>query len=366
MTESDNERRPKGDPDREPGTDLRGMPTWHSRRDPSEYLGITTWALALFLLLPAIARAADAEDYPKLTLANDAVSIDVYLPDGANRFYRGLRFDHSGMVAQARFAGHTFFGELYPTHDPAVNDHGAGTPEEFGMTLTSPLGYDQAKGGQPFLKIGVGVLEKAKDKEPYSFAGRYKVAEWPQWKVEREKSAVTFSQSAGLSGGDVSYAYAKRVELTADGFKIARTLKNTGKSKWSTDHYGHNYIIIDGRPIDPAYTLTLPFALRLEAQNDTKLADVGGKTIAALRTPPDKRALWANVSGFSGAPADNVMRVENADAKAGVEISTDAPMRRLVLYATRYAFCPESFTVVELGPGESKTWTTTYRFFETK
>ena len=45
----------------------------------------------------------------------------------------------------------------------------------------SPLGYDDAKVGGTFLKIGVGELEKPKE-EKYSFANKYKVVKPLEWK----------------------------------------------------------------------------------------------------------------------------------------------------------------------------------------
>ena len=57
------------------------------------------------------------------------------------------------------------------------------------------------------------------------------------------------------------------------------------------------------------------------------------------------------------------MHLENLSAKTSVEISTDLPMKRLILYAQKSAFCPESFVEITLDPGQTKAWTTEYRFF---
>jgi hypothetical protein len=266
------------------------------------------------------------------------------------------------MVAQARFKGHTFFGELNRPHDPAVHDHGAGTVEEYGMALTPPIGYAQAKAGEGFLKIGVGVLAKNKEKDAYSFAGQYRVLDSPAWRIKTEKAAIEFAQTASLPAG-LAYEYVKRVELTESGFKIVRRLKNSGWAKWATDHYGHNYIVIDDKAVGPDYGVTLPFAAKVEEQNATKLAVASEKSIRPNRELAEREALWARASGHGDSPGDNEMRVENRAAKAGVEISTDLPMKRFVLYAQKSAFCPESFVEFALEPGETKEWTTAYRFF---
>src|SRR5579883_1184498 len=67
---------------------------------------------------------------------------------------------------------HKLFGPWKDTHDPTNHDDIIGLAPEFGQV--NPLGYDDAKVGGTFLKIGVGELEKPKE-EKYSFATKYKV-----------------------------------------------------------------------------------------------------------------------------------------------------------------------------------------------
>src|SRR4029079_562375 len=124
------------------------------------------------LILFAFAAPALAEDYPHVVLKNDKLKFTVYEPDAAKGFYRGTRFDHAGVFGNVEFAGHKIFGPWKDKHDPANHDDIIGPCEEFG--LQSPLGYDDAKVGGTFLKIGVGELEKPKE-EKYSFANKYKV-----------------------------------------------------------------------------------------------------------------------------------------------------------------------------------------------
>ena len=55
---------------------------------------------------------APRPEFPQVVIANKLLKATVYLPDAEKGFYRGTRFDWSGMVAQAEYKGHTFFGEL--------------------------------------------------------------------------------------------------------------------------------------------------------------------------------------------------------------------------------------------------------------
>ena len=43
-------------------------------------------------------------------------------------------------------------------------------------------------------------------------------------------------------------------------------------------------------------------------------------------------------------------------------IITDQPLLRLVFYSSRGVLAPEPFVKIDLAPGETKTWETTYRF----
>ena len=129
--------------------------------------------LAACLALAAAGPAA-ADDYPKVELKTKGLKLTVYLPDAEKGFYRGTRFDWSGVVATAEVGGHTVFGYWKSTHDPANHDDVPGTAEEFGHD--EPLGYAEAPAGGTFVKIGVGVLEKPKEAK-YRFFNNYKIVQ---------------------------------------------------------------------------------------------------------------------------------------------------------------------------------------------
>src|ERR1700675_1583333 len=111
--------------------------------------------LAVVVCLAAVFAAPPAEspkDAPQTVLKNDRLRMVVYLPDPEKGYYRGPRFDWSGVVGKVEFAGHTLFGEWKDGHDPETHDDLCGTAEEFGNK--TPLGYDDAKTDAAFYKIG--------------------------------------------------------------------------------------------------------------------------------------------------------------------------------------------------------------------
>ena len=55
------------------------------------------------------------------------------------------------------------------------------------------MGYDEAKPGGTFLKIGVGILRKPDD-APYSAYRLYEIVDGGKWSVKKSKDAVEFTQ----------------------------------------------------------------------------------------------------------------------------------------------------------------------------
>src|SRR5439155_9070708 len=70
----------------------------------------------------------------------------LYLPDASQGYYRGTRFDWSGVVASLEWNGHNYFGKWFEHHGPKLNDAITGPVEEF-STNNAGLGYDEAKPG---------------------------------------------------------------------------------------------------------------------------------------------------------------------------------------------------------------------------
>src|SRR5262245_42057211 len=193
------------------------------------------YVFTLCLLLVA-GSAVAADDYPHVYLKNDKLKVKVYLPDAEKGYYRGTRFDWAGVCGEVEFAGHKIFLPWKDKHDPTNHDDILGPAEEFGME--APLGYDEAKPGETFLKIGVGELEKPKE-EKYSFAKKYKIVKPAVWKETQRYlenppeffENLVWESQASLPTG-YGYTYRKGIQLTTrkDEAWIAITheLKNTG------------------------------------------------------------------------------------------------------------------------------------------
>ena len=322
-------------------------------------------AIALSQFAPVSAEDGTAasspptDNFPKAILECGELRVQIYLPDKNKGYYRGTRFEGSGIVRQAEFAGHTYFAEFRTPHHPTGHDDICGTAEEFGMD--DPLGYEDAKPGEPFLKIGVGVLERP-DGEPYHFFGTYKIVTPGEWKVKAVGDRIEFQQEIQGPRG-WAYQYTKVIELSdrEPKFTIARTLKNSGEKTIHTTHYGHNFVQIDNLPPGKGYSLSFAFdpkfGEKFQPQGCLELA--GGDLNFTANLSEDK-AIWGPLTGFQQRE-DNRVTIRQQSAGAAVEIVTDQPAEKFVLYSSGPAVCPEPFVRINIAPGKEFLWETTYR-----
>jgi hypothetical protein len=119
---------------------------------------------ALFL---ALGTAAAAAEPPTASISNGTVHATLQLPDVNDGYYRGARFDWSGSIASLEAAGHSYFGQWFANWGPHVHDSITGPVEDY-----APLNHTEAKPGETFVKIGIGVLRKIDD-QPYRFTAPY-------------------------------------------------------------------------------------------------------------------------------------------------------------------------------------------------
>ncbi len=71
---------------------------------------------------PSAEMGRDKDGYPTLTLANGPLRMTLYLPDAAAGYYRGPRFDWSGLISRVEWDGHVLFSPWKDSHDPGNHD----------------------------------------------------------------------------------------------------------------------------------------------------------------------------------------------------------------------------------------------------
>src|SRR5687768_9293365 len=95
-------------------------------------------------------------EFPEARISNRTITARLYLPHAEQGYYRGTRFDWSGVISSLKVNGHEYFGQWFDKYDPQLHDAIMGPVEEF-LTADSTLGYEEAAPGGTFIRIGVGV-----------------------------------------------------------------------------------------------------------------------------------------------------------------------------------------------------------------
>jgi hypothetical protein len=311
------------------------------------------------LTLGAFAVLAGADiDYPRLQLDNGILQVSIYLPDAERGYYRGTRFDWSGIIERIDYAGHRFYAPLHPQHDPLGHDHVSGPAGEFAMFR--PMGFAEAAAGESFVKIGVGLLEKGESDE-YQFDGDYRLLRAGEWKIEHGQGEVKFSQHLRGERG-WAYHYQKTIRLTPGQpeMVIGKRLENRGTNTIDIQYYNHNFTLIDDHPYGPDYRVEFPFATETAVEIN-HIARFRGNAIE-VDAPLGERSLWLPVFEGEDPGHYNAASVRNLRSGAGVEFKGDAAINRMVFWAVERAACPEPFTRIRLEPGQAYHWSTRYRY----
>jgi hypothetical protein len=301
--------------------------------------------------------------YPKAVISNGAVNAVLYLPDAKTGYYRGSRFDWSGVVGCLAYKGHTYFGVWFPHYDPQFHDAITGPVEEFRSgNGDSALSYDQAKPGDPFVKIGVGVLRKIDD-GPFKFAALYPLIDGGKWTIRTGKSSVSFQQTLKSPIG-IAYVYKKTVSLDKHEpvLILQHELKNTGTGTIEAQVYDHNFYVLDGAPSGPDMVVRFPFEPRAEKDLGNG-ARVEGKQIVYDRELQTGQSTMSFLTGYSSDASSFDITVENRKTGVGVEQTGDQPISRMNFWSIRTTICPEAYIHIEVAPGETARWTIRYRFY---
>lgn len=306
-----------------------------------------------------LAGSKPSNQFPKTEITNGLIRAHLYLPDSKNGYYRGTRFDWSGVISDLEYKGHTYFGKWYKEeHDPGFHDHLAGPVEEF-----TPVGYDQAKTGETFLKIGVGMLVKPEEVK-YSFATRYKNTNSGAWKVKKKKDQVAFFQT--LDDVLYKYEYTKTVQLIKDKpeMVLSHSLKNTGKQTIETSVYNHNFFVMDNQPIGPDFDVTFPFVLSSEAATESTLGRLqDNKILFEKELINNDHLFYRSLTGFSDGAKDYDIKIENHKTGVAVRITSDQPLSKIVFWSAPKTICPEPYIKLTIKPGETVNWKIIYQFY---
>jgi hypothetical protein len=315
--------------------------------------------LALWCISYGRSLAQADTSFPHKDISNGLIHARFYLPDTARGYYRGTRFDWSGVMPALEFKKHTYAGQWFEQYAPTIHDAIMGPVESF-----TPVGYERAVPGGHFVMVGVGALYRTSG-AAYSPFRYYNIADPGVWRVTARRNRLEMEQT--LKDTACSYVYHKTLELVKGKpvLKISHRLRNTGKTLIETNVYDHNFFILDRQPVGPGLQFSVPFGL--EATEQRRIGDIAaieGRKITLLRKPQYKEDVYAVLQGYGSNAKDYDIKMENRNTGAGIRITGDRPLSKLAFWGCPTVACPEPFIEVSVRPGQIYTWTIEYTFYE--
>ncbi len=352
---------------------LRGI-----RNSLSSTVCLAVALLLGFMIGPAISRAAD---YPQAQITNGRITAKLYLPNAKDGYYRFTRFDWSGAFHTLEYKGHSFVEPWYDSVDPKVINFvfrgsqvvngSCGALEGPVYEFQTPLGWNRAKPGEAFIKVGVGVLRKTGER--YNRFYPYQVLNPGKWNVKVRKSSIEFEQVLSDPALGYAYVYRKVVRLVRGKpeMVIECSLRNTGQREIKSEVYAHNFTTIDHQPPGPDYSVSFPFQIQpmrfrqpsqRVGQSANQLAEATGNEIVFNKVLSGEDQAVVFIRGFSDSAKDNQITIVNNEVGAGVRIGGNRPLIREFMWSIRTVVAVEAYVAIDVQPGAEFTWKNTYTY----
>jgi len=316
----------------------------------------------LILLIAMTLAQTAPESFPQATISNGRIRAIVYFPNAKTGYYQGTRFDWSGMVWSLKWKDHEYFGQWFDRYDPKTHDAITGPVEEFLTGADSALGYDEAKPGETFVRIGVGTVRKPSE-QAYRRYETYEIVDSGNRTVNKDASAVEFIHELDDKSSGYAYVYRKKLRLVKDTLVLEHRLKNTGRKPISTSVYDHNFFTLDTQQTGPDFVLRFPFDPRAMRPLNG-FAELRGRDMTFLKTFERGQTVFSEIEGFGPRSSDYDFRLENKKTGAGVHITGDRPLLKLYFWSAWKTVCPEPYIDVSVAPGQESTWRITYEFYD--
>ncbi len=292
-----------------------------------------------------------------IKIQNNTLTISVHTPDSENGYYRGTRFDHAGVFESIIYRGCNYCEPWFESYSPLMHDAVCGPAEEF-----SPIGLEGTKTGDPFLKIGVGILERL-DNDPYDRFRLHRILDEGERLTEAGEDFIRFTHRIDSETG-YGYEYVKEIGFTSEcGFAIRHCLRNTGGKTLKGDVYNHNFFTLGLLQTGTSREIDFPF--QPEGDWRAEYSEVGF-TDSGIRF---SRVLQKGESVFTGnlhqagrglKGSPNAFVLSEHQTGRGVKMSCGLPMTKAVFWSNHRIACIEPYIDFDIKPGEDFTFQIDY------
>ena len=268
-------------------------------------------------------------------------------PRAAEPYYRGTRFDRTGIILDLESGGHRYVQPWQRRYDPYSHDAVSGPAEEF---FTAG-----------FVKIGVGLLRQ--EDRPYDRFHLYEILDPGRLTVSLETAGPEPTSATFRHILDGYYDYVKTVEIPADGrLRLTHALTNAGPDPLDGHVYCHNFFILDGAPTGRATRFTFPWRPTGDWRapyDSVRLSADGIVFDRDLR--PEETVFMGNLR-LPAAGEGYRFKLQNLDNGLAVEAACDRSMDYAVFWSNADVSCLEPYIPFHIAPGQTFRWTLDYRF----
>lgn len=292
-----------------------------------------------------------------LAISNNTLKITLHAPDGGKGYYRGTRFDWAGVFESIEYRGCNYAEPWFEKYNPLAHDAVCGPAEEF-----SPIGLEEAAPGEPFLKIGVGMLEKMEGE--YDRFKLHKILDPGTRSVEvTQDSIIQVHHLQSIQG--YAYEYVKEIRLTGENsFCINHRLTNKGDKVLKGDVYNHNFFTLGLLETGESRQLDFPF--KPEGDWRAEYSEVGftESGIRFTRTLKKGESVYTgNIheagKGLAGSP--NAFVLKETQTGRGVSSECALPMTKAVFWSYHLIACIEPYIDFNIAPGDSFEFAICYK-----
>ncbi|HBC88569.1 MAG TPA: hypothetical protein DCZ94_16600 [Lentisphaeria bacterium] len=315
--------------------------------------------LAALLLFFLFAKMDAGENSAVQTISGDKLTVEIMDPNHPDRYNRGVRFTPVAAVLGVKMDGKEFM--FHPEKHDVKNDHG-GLASEFDLCIPGgpdedlPPGYLEAKDGEGFLKIGVGVLKKKKG-ENYSLFQQPEVIDRAKTDVQWDKNGAKYEQtSRGVNG--YGYKLNAYVRILDNRINVEWKLNNTGTKAFTTKNYVHNFFRFDDRNVGPDYVLSFPYDFNVKGLEAEQTQS--GRDINFVKEIPK----WVNMAVAYPQDYTGINTCVLKNTANGMSITCETSVTGFVtaIHGRPNYVSPEQFIKLSLKPGETASWNRTYIF----
>ena len=284
-----------------------------------------------------------------LAISNNTLKITLHAPDGEKGYYRGTRFDWAGVFESIEYRGCNYAEPWFEGYSPVRHDAVCGPAEEF-----SPIGLDEAAAGEPFLKIGVGMLEKMEGE--YDRFKLHNILDSGVRSVEVTKDSIIQTHRLDSAQG-YAYEYVKQIRLTGENsFCISHRLQNVGSKTLKGDVYNHNFFTLgllqtgESRQLDFPYT---PEGDWRAEYSEVGFTDSGIRFTRILQKGESVYAGNIHEAGKGLAGSPNEFELRETRTGRGVSARCAIPMTKAVFWSYHLIACIEPYIDFCIEPGKT-------------